>query len=121
MLREMLKSKIHRATVTGSDLNYEGSISIDQDLQDAAGLVPNEAVHVWNVTNGARFMTYVITAVRGSGEICLNGGAARHVQRGDSLIIAAFCQMDEKEIASHRPRVVLVDEANRARVPIPGC
>jgi aspartate 1-decarboxylase len=117
MLREMLKSKIHRATVTGSDLNYEGSISIDQDLQEAAGLLPNEAVHIWNVTNGARFMTYVITAERGSCEICLNGGAARHVQRGDILTIAAFCHVDETEIASHRPRVVVVDEANRLLVP----
>jgi aspartate 1-decarboxylase len=117
MLREMLKSKIHRATVTGSDLNYEGSISIDQDLQEAAGLVPNEAVHIWNVNNGARFMTYVITAERGSGEICVNGGAARHVQRGDILTIAAFCHLEEKEIASHSPRVVVVDEANRLLVP----
>jgi aspartate 1-decarboxylase len=118
MLREMLKSKIHRVTVTASDLNYEGSISIDEDIQEAAGLLPNEAVHIWNVTNGARFMTYVINAERGSGEICVNGGAARHVQRGDILTIAAFCHVDEEEIGSHSPRVVMVDEANRIRVPV---
>jgi aspartate 1-decarboxylase len=118
MLREMLKSKIHRATVTGCDLYYEGSISIDQDLQEAAGLLPNEAVHIWNVNNGARFMTYVINGERGSGEISVNGGAARQVQRGDILTIASFCHVDEKEIASHHPRVVLVDESNRLLVPV---
>jgi aspartate 1-decarboxylase len=117
MLREMLKSKIYRATVTSCDLNYEGSIAIDEDIQDAAGLVPNEAIHIWNVTNGARFMTYVINAERGSGEISVNGGAARHVQRGDILNLAAFCHVDEREIGSHKPQIVMVDEANRIRVP----
>jgi aspartate 1-decarboxylase len=117
MQLEMLKAKIHRATVTGSDLNYEGSISIDQDILDAAGILPYEVVHIWNVNTGARIVTYAITAERGSGEICLNGAAARHVQRGDSIIIAAFCQLDAKEIPSHCPRIVLVDEANRVLAP----
>jgi aspartate 1-decarboxylase len=113
MLLMMLKAKIHRATVTGTDLNYEGSISIDQDLLEAAGILPFEALHIWNVTNGTRITTYAITAERGSGEICLNGAAARHVQQGDSIIIAAFCQLEANETSSHRPRIVLVDEANR--------
>jgi aspartate 1-decarboxylase len=119
MLLEMLKAKIHRATVTGTDLNYEGSIAIDQDLLDAAGILPFEAVHVWNIATGARVFTYAISAKRGSGEICLNGAAARHAQRGDSVIIAAFCQPEEKEAASHRPRIVLVDQANRVLSLVP--
>lgn len=119
MLLEMLKAKIHRATVTGTDLNYEGSIAIDQDLLDAAGILPFEAVHVWNIATGDRIVTYAITAERGSGEVCLNGAAARHVQRGDSVIIATLCQLDEKEVSSHTPRIVLVDQANRVLSPIP--
>jgi aspartate 1-decarboxylase len=113
MTLTMLKSKIHRATVTGADLDYEGSISISPELIQAAGLLPWERVDIYDITNGARFSTYVI--VGESGQICLNGAAARLVQRGDLVIIAAYCQMDEAEAAAHRPRLVLVDKANRPR------
>jgi aspartate 1-decarboxylase len=113
MLRNLLKAKIHRAVVTRADLNYEGSISIDQDLLDASEIVPFEVVHVWNINTGARLETYVLSAERGSGEICLNGAAARHVQVGDLVIIAAFCSVEEKDIPKHQTRIVLVDEANR--------
>lgn len=113
MLRNLLKAKIHRAVVTRADLNYEGSISIDQDLLDASEIVPFEAIHVWNINTGARLETYALPAERGSGEICLNGAAARCVQVGDLVIIAAFCHVEEKDILRHKPRIVLVDEANR--------
>jgi aspartate 1-decarboxylase len=118
MLRNLLKAKIHRATVTRADLNYEGSVSIDQDLLDASEIVPFEAVHVWNITNGSRLMTYALSAERGSGEICLNGAAARYVQAGDLVIIAAFCTVDEKDIPHHQPKIVLVDQANRPLTPV---
>jgi len=118
MLRNLLKAKIHRATVTRADLNYEGSISIDQDLLDASEIVPFEAVHVWNITNGARLVTYALSAERGSGEICLNGAAARYVQAGDLVIIAAFCDVDEKDIHKHQPKIVLCDQANRPLTPV---
>lgn len=113
MLTKVLKCKIHRATVTKSDLDYEGSISIDTALVHAAGLRPHEAVHVWNVNTGGRLETYVIPAPEGSGEIGLNGAAARCVQPGDPVIIAAFCWLDDAEVATHCPRVVFVDGANR--------
>jgi aspartate 1-decarboxylase len=113
MLRKLLKAKIHRAVVTRADLSYEGSISIDQDLLDASEIVPFEAVHVWNINTGGRLETYELSAKRGSGEICLNGAAARHVQVGDLVIIAAFCDIEETDIPGHQPRIVLVDEANR--------
>ena len=113
MTLTMLKSKIHRATVTGADLDYEGSISISPELIQAAGLLPWERVDVYDVTNGARFSTYVI--VGESGQVCLNGAAARLVQRGDLVIIAAYCQMEAAEAAAHRPALVLVDAGNRPR------
>lgn len=112
MLRKLLKAKIHRATVTGADLEYEGSIGIDADLLTAVDLAENEAVHVWNMSNGERIETYVIRAEPGSGEICLNGAAARLFHPGDLVIIAAFCWVDGQEMADHKPRIVIVDERN---------
>lgn len=108
-LLSLLKGKIHRATVTGADVDYIGSIAIDADLLERSGIIPNERVHVWNVTNGARLETYAIEAPRGSGQIILNGAAAHHVSPGDHVIIAAFVMTDE----AVSPRVVLVDEHNR--------
>jgi aspartate 1-decarboxylase len=113
MLIKSLKSKIHRATLTKTDINYEGSIGIDWTLADAAGLQENEAVHVWNLNNGARLETYVIKAPAGSGEIFLNGAAAPLGQVGDLVIIAAFCWQDAKEAI--KPKVVLVDAKNRIK------
>lgn len=109
----MLKCKIHRATVTNADLSYEGSISIDPVLIEAAGLFINERVDIYNCNNGARFSTYVIKG--GKGEICLNGAAARHVQKGDVVIIAAYCGMPAEEAPRHKPRVVFVDAKNRIK------
>ncbi|MCX7978140.1 MAG: aspartate 1-decarboxylase, partial [Bdellovibrionaceae bacterium] len=111
MLLNMLKCKIHRATVTGADLRYEGSISIDPNLIKAAGLLPNEQVDIYNCNNGARFTTYVIEG--GPGEICLNGAAARLVQPGDEVIICAYAAMDEKTARRHKPKVIFVDKLNR--------
>lgn len=109
----LLKTKIHRATVTHSELNYEGSIAIDGLLLDATGIREFEQVHIWDVTNGARFSTYAIRADEGSGIISLNGGAARHVQVGDLVIIAAFASMSEEEADKFQPTLVYVDAQNR--------
>lgn len=119
MKRTFLYSKIHRATVTAADLDYEGSISIDLDLVDAAGLQLNERVEIYNVTNGNRLATYVIEGERGSGMIQINGAAAHLVRPGDIVIIAAYCELSPDEIVTHQPRVVLVDEKNRVRVTEP--
>jgi aspartate 1-decarboxylase len=108
-LLNLLKSKIHRATVTHADINYIGSIAIDSDLIERAQLIPNELVHVWNITNGERFETYVIAEERGSGKIIVNGAAAHRVSPGDKVIIAAFCLTDEPIT----PIAILVDDANR--------
>ncbi len=113
MHRKMLKSKIHRATVTGADLHYEGSITIDQDLLDASDIIPYEAVAVWNVTNGNRFETYAIEGERGSGVICINGAAARLVSPRDLVIIASFVDMENSEALQHEPKLVFVDDKNR--------
>ncbi|MBZ4643427.1 MAG: aspartate 1-decarboxylase [Deferribacteres bacterium] len=113
MKRTMFKSKIHRATVTDADLHYEGSITIDKDLMDMANILTYEKVDIYNITNGARFSTYTIDGKRGSGEICLNGAAARLVQPGDMIIIVSYGQYDEEEIKNHNPIVVQVDEKNR--------
>lgn len=113
MLRIMCKSKIHRATVTGADLNYVGSITIDRTLMDAADLLPYEHVHVVNVNNGARFETYVIEGDADGGEVCLNGAAARLAEPGDRVIVISYAQYDEAELARHRPTMVFVDDANR--------
>jgi aspartate 1-decarboxylase len=115
MRRTMMKSKIHRATVTQANLDYVGSITIDRDLMDATDLLPNEAVHVWDVTNGNRFETYVVEGPPGSGVICVNGAAAHLVNVDDLVIIAAFSWMDEAEARRHEPKVVFVDEQNRMR------
>ena len=109
----MMKSKIHRATVTEANLHYVGSITIDQDLMDAVDLLPNEKVQVVNNNNGARLETYVIPGPRGSGVICLNGAAARLVQPGDTVIIIAYAWMNEEEARSHVPKVAIIGENNR--------
>jgi len=113
MFRKLLKSKIHRATVTKSDLNYEGSIAVDAKLLEAADIQPFEAVHVWNVTNGSRLQTYALPVEHGRGEICLNGAAARLAQAGDLVIIASFAWLDEKEAAASKPKLVFVDAKNQ--------
>lgn len=113
MLRTMLKSKIHRATVTRADLHYVGSITIDSDLIEAADLLPGELVHVVNITNGARLETYVIEGIAGSGEIGINGAAARLVQPGDLVIIIGYGIVSDDEAAGLKPRVVHVDTGNR--------
>jgi aspartate 1-decarboxylase len=112
-LRHLLLGKLHRAVVTRADLDYVGSITIDQDLIDAAGFLENEKVDIYDVTNGSRLATYVIPAERGSGEIGINGAAAHLVKPGDLVIIAAYGWMKEKAARKHRPNVVLVDEQNR--------
>ena len=108
-----MKSKIHRASITAADLHYEGSLTLDQDLMDAADLVSHEKVQVVNVNNGARFSTYVIPGPRGSGALQLNGAAARRGLPGDLVIVIAYAMVDDKELAQFRPRVVFVDERNR--------
>lgn len=113
MQRIMLKSKIHRATVTGAELHYEGSVTIDRDLMDAADIVSYEKVAVWNVTNGSRLETYAIEGQRGSGVICLNGAAARLVAPQDLVIIASFVTMENAEAIKYEPKLVFVDEKNR--------
>ncbi len=110
----MFKSKIHRATVTEANLNYMGSITIDRELMEAAGILPNEKVQVVNNNNGARLETYAIEGEPGSGVICLNGAAARQVQPGDTVIIIAYTMVDEKEARTFKPKVVLVDEHNKS-------
>jgi aspartate 1-decarboxylase len=112
MTRKMLKSKIHRATVTGADLEYEGSITIDESLLEAADILPYEAVDIWNVTNGARFQTYAMAGKPGSGAICVNGAAARLVSRGDLIIIASWVELDFAEARKYWSRLVFVDERN---------
>ncbi len=112
MFRYMFKSKIHRATVTDADLNYNGSITIDADLLKAAGILPYEQVHVVNINNGARFETYVIEGAAGTGEVCLNGAAARLVQRGDLVIIITYSAVEEKELENYEIKTILVNEKN---------
>jgi aspartate 1-decarboxylase len=113
--RTMLKSKIHRATVTHADVDYEGSITLDARLLAAADVVPYEEVHVWNVTRGTRLRTYAMVGEAGSGVVCVNGAAAHLAKPGDLVIIATFTQMDDTAARAHRPIVVLVDERNRIR------
>lgn len=113
MQRTMLKSKIHRATVTDADLHYVGSVTVDEDLMSAADLLPGEQVTIVDVTNGARLETYVITGEAGSGVIGINGAAAHLVAPGDLVILIAYGVMDDAEARSYRPRVVFVDETNR--------
>ncbi|HWV49823.1 MAG TPA: aspartate 1-decarboxylase [Microbacterium sp.] len=112
MRRTMLKSKIHRATITGSDLNYVGSITIDPDLLEAADILPHEQVHVVDVNNGARFVTYTLVGERGSGVIQVNGAAARLVHSGDTIIVISYAEYSRKDLATYEPVVVHVDRAN---------
>lgn len=114
MTRKMLKSKIHRATVTGADLEYEGSITLDQTLLEAADIIPYEAVDIWNVTTGARFQTYAMAGKPGSGTVCVNGAAAHLVSRGDLIIIASWVEVGAAEARKYQPRLVFVDERNVA-------
>lgn len=113
MYRTMMKSKLHRATVTEANLNYVGSITIDEDLMDAADLLENEKVQIVNNNNGARLETYVIKGERGSGVICLNGAAARLVQPGDNVIIISYSLMTEEQARSYKPTVVVLDASNK--------
>lgn len=112
---KMLKAKLHRATVSQVELEYEGSIGVDAELLLAAGILPNEAVHVWNVTNGNRFETYAIELPAGSRGICVNGAAAHLTRVGDQVIIASFCWLDAAEAPQHTPRVLLLDEHNHIK------
>lgn len=113
----LLKGKIHRATVTQCDLNYEGSISVDAGLLERSGILPHEQVDVLNINNGARFTTYAIPAAAGSGTIGINGAAARLAQKGDLVIIIAYARMEEAEAKSFQPRVLLVDAHNKPQGP----
>ena len=115
MRRRMFARKIHRATVTVADVEYEGSVTIDADLLDASGILEWEEINIWDVTNGARLTTYVIAGPRGSGVIGINGAAAHLVHPGDKVILATFVDMDESEAASHEPTVVFVDDDNRVK------
>ena len=115
MFRTLLKSKIHRATVTHCELYYEGSCGIDEDLLEASNIRPNEQVHIWNVNNGERFITYAIKSPRGSGVISLNGSAARRASVGDLVIIAAFGLVAEDKLDACEPKLVFPDEHNRIR------
>ena len=112
MFRTLLKSKIHRAAVTHCELHYEGSCAIDENLLEAANLCENEQIHIWNVNNGERLVTYAIKGERGSGMISLNGSAARRAAVGDLVIIAAYAQVHEDQVARHEPELVFVDAHN---------
>jgi aspartate 1-decarboxylase len=115
MLRTLLKSKIHRVAVTDCELHYEGSCAIDEDLLEAANLIENEQIHIWNINNGERFVTYAIRGARGTGIISVNGSAARRAAVGDLIIIAAFAQVPEPQVAGFAPKLVFVDDNNRIK------
>lgn len=112
-MRNMLRGKIHRATVTGADLHYEGSVTIDSDLLERADIIPYQQVEIWNVTNGERFQTYALAGQRGSGVVCINGAAAHKARAGDLVIIASFSPMTEPEARKWAPHCVFVDTHNR--------
>ena len=109
----MFKSKIHRAIVTEADLHYEGSVTISADLMKAANILPYEQVHIWNVTNGSRLVTYALVGEMNSGILCINGAGAQLMHKGDIVIIAAFVELEEKDAKEHSPTVILVDANNR--------
>ena len=113
MFRTLLKSKIHRVAVTQCELHYEGSCAIDENLLEAANIAENEQIHIWNINNGERFITYAIRGERGTGMISVNGSAARRASVGDLIIIAAFAQVSDDEVAAHQPQLVFVDDDNR--------
>jgi aspartate 1-decarboxylase len=115
MRRFMLKSKIHRARVTHANVNYEGSLTLDSGLLEAADILPHEQVHVWNVTRGTRLTTYAIAGAPGSGVVCVNGAAAHLARPGDVVIVATFADLDDAESRTHSPRVIFVDERNHIR------
>lgn len=115
MIRRLLKSKIHRATVTEADLNYEGSVTIDEQLMLAAGIVEFEQVDVLDISNGQRLTTYAIRGAAGSGVICLNGAAARLIEVGDLVIIVSYADFHENEVPDHQPKIIVVDENNAVR------
>lgn len=118
MQRTMLKSKIHRATVTGADLEYEGSVTIDTELLAAADMRVFEQVDIYDITNGERITTYTIPGAAGAGEICINGAAAHRVRQGDMVIIVSYAAYDEAELDRHVPKIVMVDQHNRPRAPL---
>ena len=123
MQRRMFLSKIHRAVITHANLHYEGSVTIDVSLMEAADILPHQEVHVWNITRGTRIVTYALPGPRGSGVLCINGAAAHGNLPGDLAIVATFGEMDEEEIHTHSPRVVRVDRDNRVveiRAEVPG-
>jgi len=111
----VLKSKIHRATITDSNLNYMGSVAIDEDLMDAAHILENEQVHIYNVNNGERFVTYAIRGRRGSGEVVMNGAAARRVEIGDIILIVTYAVMDQEEARHHHPMILFPDKDNKLK------
>ena len=123
MRRRMFLSKIHRAVVTHADLHYEGSCTIDADLLDAADILPNQELHIWNVTRGTRIVTYALPGPRGSGVVCINGAAAHNNNPGDLVILATFGEMDTEEARGYEPKIVMVDKDNRIktiRAEVPG-
>lgn len=115
MQRIMLKSKIHRATVTDANVDYEGSIMLDQELMEAAGILPYEQVHIYNITNGARFQTYAIKGERGNGDVCINGAAAHLARKDHIIIIASYAGMEETPAMNHQPVLVYVDAKNKIK------
>ena len=118
MRRPFLLAKIHRAVVTEADLDYEGSLTLDQDLLDAAGLLPNQRVEIYNVTNGERFATYLIAGPRGAGDCCINGAAAHRAQPGHRVIIAAYADLEDEEVHRHEPRIVMVRGSDNRRFDV---
>ncbi|MBA4062315.1 MAG: aspartate 1-decarboxylase [Isosphaera sp.] len=119
MRRHMMKSKLHRATVTEANLHYEGSLTVDADLLAAADILPHEQIHVWDVTNGARLVTYALAGKRGSGEVCVNGAGAHLIRPGDLVIVATYAEFDDAEAKRHEPKVILLGEGNRPKAKLP--
>jgi aspartate 1-decarboxylase len=115
MQRLMFKSKIHRATVTAANRDYEGSLTVDADLLDAADVLPYEQIHVWDVSNGARLVTYALPGTRGSGEVCVNGAGAHLIKPGDLVIVATYTMMSTRQARKYQPTVVFVDATNKMR------
>ena len=116
MRRVMMKSKIHRATVTSTDVDYEGSLTVDADLLAAADILPHEQIHVWDVTNGVRLITYALPGRRGSGEVQVNGAGAHLIKTGDIVIIATYATLEDQEAKAHEPTVIIADEQNRVKL-----
>ena len=115
MTRQLLRAKVHRIAVTECDVEYEGSLTLDRELMDACGMVPYERIDVYDIDNGNRFSTYLIEGRAGSGDCCVNGAAARLVEKGDRLILAAYCAVNEDEVREHRPKVVVIGDENKIR------